>query len=53
MKPPRVVKLRDLRKLFGRYNISLGQGRKHYMLRSADRKKKHPIPRRKEGADIE
>lgn len=52
MKPPRTVKLRQLKKLLSPYNITLRPGAKHLLFVSADGTK-YPIPARRDADDIE
>jgi len=52
VKPPKIVKLRDLKKLLRRYGIAYVSGRKHMAFVSPDGTK-YPMPHTKGSDDVE
>lgn len=52
MIPPKVIKLRNLKKLLGKYHIVLKQGTKHQYFESPEGMK-YPIPSMTDNDDVE
>lgn len=52
MKPPKIVKLRDLKKIMARYGIAYIPGRKHMAFVSSDGTR-YPMPHTKNSDDVE
>lgn len=51
MKPPRIVKFRDFKKMLRRYGVKLRPGGKHMLFESRDGVK-YPVPFHRDGDDV-